>query len=113
MGDFRVGPDGRCFVCDAAEGEEHVVERHIEAFKGPVKPRFEPKIVAAPGTTPDAPCKEPCSHEGCLAQRATASRPCAGCAERVGFDEPYCVVGDRLAHEKCLIGIGTALRGAA
>ena len=113
MGDFRVGPDGRCFVCDAAEGEEHVVARHVEAFKGPVKPRLSPSIIASPGSAHGAPCEEPCSHKTCLEQLLTASRPCAACAERIGFDEPYCIVGERAAHEKCLIGIGTALRGAA
>lgn len=64
--------------------------------------------IPLPGA-PFGPCKEPCDHGGCAADRAEASALCGICIKPIGYEVPFLVdytvpprEGTRLVHQRCL-----------
>lgn len=54
-----------------------------------------------PGTE-YGPCEGSCEHTDCAATRAMADRNCAGCAEKIGYDQRFFREDDgSLLHMKC------------
>jgi len=62
-------------------------------------------ILDAPGT-PDGPCKEPCRHLDCQANRRLAETTCRLCAKPIGYDAKFCNDPWRLGaeiHFSCML----------